>query len=252
VTPAGRQPDFRDASPLETESHLIRQASAALRAGEVVVIPTDTVYGLAAAVDRPDALSRLYALKKRPRAKAIPVLLSDPSQVDQVSTGLSKMAKRLALSFWPGGLTLVLPALSHLPSHVTSIASDGLRTVAVRVPDHPLACAIIRASGGALAVTSANESGKAPALEAWEAAALGASPPILVIDGGRVPKGIPSTVVLATGAGAVILREGAISAAAIAAALGDHDMVSGGGASAGYDQPMATLVQQTGVADRTV
>jgi L-threonylcarbamoyladenylate synthase len=251
VTPAGRQSDFRGASPPATESHLIRQASEALRAGEVVVIPTDTVYGLAAAVDRPDALSRLYALKKRPREKAIPVLLSDPSHVHQVSTGLSKMAKCLALSFWPGALTLVLPALSHLPSHVTSTASDGLRTVAVRVPDHPLACAIIGASGGALAVTSANESGKAPALEACEAAALGASPPILVIDGGRVPRGIPSTVVLATGARAVILREGAISAAAIAAALGNHDIDPSGGPSARYDQHGHTL-RQNGVADRTV
>lgn len=218
--PAGRQPDFPGASAPATESHLIRQASEALRAGQVVVIPTDTVYGLAAAVDRPDALSRLYALKKRPSEKAIPVLLSDPSHVHQVSTGLSQLAKRLALCFWPGALTLVLPALSHLPSHITSTASDGPRTVAVRVPDHPLACAIIGATGGALAVTSANESGKPPALEAREAAALYASPPILVVDGGRVSAGIPSTVVLATGATPVILREGAISAATIAEALG--------------------------------
>lgn len=229
MTAAGRQSEYHGASVPATELHPIRQASEALRAGEVVVIPTDTVYGLAAAIDRPDALSRLYALKKRPREKAIPVLLSDPSHVHQTSTGFSQTAERLALRFWPGALTLVLPALSHLPSHVTSIAGDGARTVAVRVPDHALACAIIEASGGALAVTSANESGKTPALEAREAAVLCASPPILVIDGGRVPGGIPSTVVLATGATPVILREGAISAAAIAAALGNHSTVPGGG-----------------------
>ena len=251
MTPAGRQHEISGASAPATESDPIRQASEALRAGEVVVIPTDTVYGLAAAVDRPDALTRLYALKKRPHEKAIPVLLSAPSQVHQVSPGLSEMAKHLALTFWPGALTLVLPALSHLPPHVTSIAGDGLRTVAVRVPDHPLACAIIVASGGALAVTSANESGKTPALEAWEVAALRASPPLLVIDGGRVPMGIPSTVVLATGAAPVILREGAISAAAIGAALENRDVVPSGGASAGYDHPMTPHRRQTGVADRT-
>ena len=248
--PAGSQSEARGAAALAPESDFIRQASEALRAGEVVVIPTDTVYGLAAAVDRPEALSHLYTLKKRPREKAIPVLLSDPSHVHQVSTGLSKLAKRLALSFWPGALTLVLPARSHLPSQITSLSSDGLPTVAVRVPDHPLACAIIGASGGGLAVTSANESGKAPALESREAAALWASPSILVIDGGRVPGGMPSTVVLATGARPVILREGAISAAAIAAALGNHDIVPGRGESAGYDQPMSPHARQTGVADR--
>ena len=251
MTPDGRRSEFGGASGPAIESDLIRQASEALRAGEVVVIPTDTVYGLAAAVDRPDALTRLYALKKRPREKAIPVLLSDPSQVQQVSLGISEMAKHLALTFWPGALTLVLPALSHLPPHVTSITGDGLRTVAVRVPNHPLGCAIIGASGGALGVTSANESGKAPALEAWEVAALRASPPILVIDGGRVPTGIPSTVVLATGATPVILREGAISTADISAALGNREIVPGGRASAGYDHPMTRRIRQTGVADPT-
>ncbi len=249
--PAGRQSGFGGTPAAATEWDLIRKASEALRSGEVVVIPTDTVYGLAAAVDKPDALSHLYTLKKRPRDKAIPVLISDPSQVQKVSTGLSKLAKRLALSFWPGALTLVLPALSHLPPHITSITGDGLSTVAVRVPDHALARAIIEGSGGSLAVTSANESGKAPALEARAVVALGASPPILVIDGGRVPGGIPSTVVLATGASPVILREGAISASAIAAALGNHSTVQSGGVSAGYDQAMTPQTEQTGVADPT-
>ncbi len=93
MTATGRQAEFEGASARATESHVIRKASEALRSGEVVVIPTDTVYGLAAAVNRPDALSRLYALKKRPREKAIPILLSEFSQLQQVSTGLSKMAK---------------------------------------------------------------------------------------------------------------------------------------------------------------
>lgn len=249
MTPPGSHSGLDGAFAAAGASHLVQQASEALRAGKVVAIPTDTVYGLAAALDRADGISHLFSVKGRPREKAIPVLLSDPSQVQQVATGLPEMAELLAHSFWPGALTLVLPALSHLPTHVTSIAGDGLRTVAVRVPDHSLARAIIAASGGALAVTSANESGKPPALEAQEAATLRAFPPILVIDGGRIPGGIPSTVVLATGAMPVILREGAISAAAIAAALGNHDAVPGGGTRTGYDQSMTRLPRQAAVAD---
>ena len=233
----------------DSNSELVRQAAEAIRAGEIVAIPTDTVYGLAAAIDRPTAISRLYALKDRPSEKAIPVLLSDPSQIHQVVTGMSTAAAHLASSFWPGALTLVLPALPHLATQLTSISENGLRTVAVRVPDHPLACAIIAASGGALAVTSANRSGKKPARDAREAAVLAASPPILVIDGGTVPGGIPSTVILATVATPVILREGAISAAALNDALGNHDVARGGGTSAGYDQPMSEPVRQSGVAE---
>ncbi len=131
------------------------------------------------------------------------------------------------------------------------MTDDGGRTVAVRVPDHPLARAIIEASGGALAVTSANRSGKTPAFDAREAAALWESAPILVVDGGRVSRGIPSTVVLATGETPVILREGAISATAIAAALENHDLVPAGGASGGYDPPMAPNARQTGMTDGT-
>jgi L-threonylcarbamoyladenylate synthase len=249
MTLPGSHSELNGALSAETTSHLILQASAALRAGQIVAIPTDTVYGLAAALDRPDAISRLYALKRRPSDKAIPVLLSDPSQVHQVATGLSEMAEHLALSFWPGGLTLVLASHSHLPPHVTSSTSDGLATVAVRVPDHSLARAIIQASGGALAVTSANESGQPPALEARAAAALRASPPILVIDGGRVARGIPSTVVLATGATPVILREGVISAADIAAALGNHQNAAGGGSAKRFDQPPIRRPGPTDVAD---
>lgn len=209
---------------LVTASHpdAVPLAVQALIAGEVVAIPTDTVYGLAAAIDRPDAIDRLFALKGRPVDKAVPVLLSDPVHLPQVTTDLSMAAARLALSFWPGALTLVLPALPHLPSRLTSISEDGRKTVAVRVPDHPVARAIIEAAGGALAVTSANRSGEAPALEARDAAAFGASSPILVIDGGRVSVGVPSTIVLAAAEPPLILREGAISGSAIAAALAER------------------------------
>jgi L-threonylcarbamoyladenylate synthase len=101
--------------------------------------------------------------------------------------------------------------------------SDGLRTVAVRVPDNAMARAIIAATGGALAVTSANRSGETPAVEACEVPELGFSQPVLVIAGGRAPGGVPSTIVRVTGEQLKILREGAISASAIAAALASSE-----------------------------
>jgi L-threonylcarbamoyladenylate synthase len=234
----GRRSGSPPLSGPSRNSDLVNRASAALRAGEVVAIPTDTVYGLAAAIDRPDAIWRLYALKDRPIEKAIPVLLSDPSQLPLVAASVPATAAHLASSFWPGALTLVLPALPHLPRRLTSTSENGLRTVAVRVPDHPLARSIIAESGGALAVTSANRSGQEPARDATAAAAIVASPPLLVIDGGQAPGGIPSTVILAIGSEPEILRGGAITAAAIAEALGNLHLAAGGGANPKYDQPM--------------
>lgn len=249
MSPAASQFQTQGETGPEIDSRLVQVAFKALHAGEVVAIPTDTVYGLAAAIDQSEAIARLYKMKDRPSEKAIPVLLSDPGQVLQVATGLSPVAQRLASFFWPGAVTLVLPARPHLPSHLTSRTEDGLRTVAVRVPDHPLARAIIRAAGGALAVTSANRSGDKPALEAGEVNELRGLPPILVIDGGRVSAGIASTVILATSAAPLILREGAISASAIAAALEIDDAIAGDEARAGYDQPMTGQLRQTAVTD---
>jgi L-threonylcarbamoyladenylate synthase len=217
---------------------MVARAAFALRAGQVVAIPTDTVYGLAAAIDQPDAIDRLYAIKGRPDEKAIPVLISDPEHVRTLSPRLSATAARLARSFWPGALTLVVPALPHLPRGVTDDSGDGLRTVAIRMPDNAMARAIIAAAGGALAVTSANPSGEAPAVEAREVDGFELSQPLLVIDGGRAPGGVPSTIVLATSEQPEILREGAISASAIAAAIMAVDATPGDDHWARYDQHM--------------
>jgi L-threonylcarbamoyladenylate synthase len=200
---------------------VVRRAARALRDGQVIAIPTDTVYGLAAAIDRPDALERLYAIKGRPAEKAIPILIADPAHVYRLTPRLTATAVRLARDFWPGALTLVVPALPELPPRVTTLASDGTMTVAVRVPDNLVARAIIAAAGGALAVTSANRSGAAPAVEAREVRALGLPGSLLVIDGGLTPGAMPSTIVAATTELPEILREGAIPISAIAAALTD-------------------------------
>ncbi|MGH2615834.1 MAG: L-threonylcarbamoyladenylate synthase [Thermomicrobiales bacterium] len=205
------------------------RATAALRAGFVVAIPTDTVYGLAAAIDQRAAIDRLYALKARPANKAIPVLLSSSKELRQVSLGLSQVAEALADRFWPGALTLVVAARSHLASGLTSVDADGTSTVAVRVPDHQLARAIIRAAGGALAVTSANRSGGAPALDVGDVLGLADAAPTVIVDGGPAPGTRPSTVVLALSSQVVILREGAIAGEEIAAVV-----LGAGGEASGY------------------
>ena len=216
----------------------VTRAGRALRNGEVVVIPTDTVYGLAAALDRPGAIDRLYAIKGRPAEKAIPVLIADIASVRRLTSHLSSTAAHLAQSFWPGALTLVLPAMPGLPPGVTTVTRDRIETVAVRVPDNALARSIIAAAGGALAVTSANRSGAAPALEARDATGLEPSQSLLIVDGGRASGGVPSTIVDATSESLEILREGAVPAAAIAAAIASSEPMSGDETRARYDQRM--------------
>jgi L-threonylcarbamoyladenylate synthase len=220
------------------DADVVLRAADALRAGQVVAIPTDTVYGLAAALDRPDAIERLYVIKGRPAEKAIPVLVSDTAHVRSLTPHLSATAERLALSFWPGALTLVLPALPDLPGGVTTVTGDGMRTVAVRVPDNALARAIIAAAGGAVAVTSANRSGAPPAVEAREVNRLRIAQPLLIVDGGRAPGGVPSTIVTATSEAPEILREGAIPASAIAAAVAESEPGASAEVWARYDQRM--------------
>ena len=228
------------------DADVVGRAARALRAGQVVAIPTDTVYGLAAAIDRPDAIDRLYAIKGRPDEKAIPVLIADPEHVRRLSPRVSATAARLARSFWPGALTLVLPALPDLPPGVTDVTGDGLQTVAIRVPDNALARAIIAAAGGALAVTSANRSGAAPAVEAREVDGFELAQPLLVIDGGRAPGGVPSTIVLATNEQPEILREGAIAPSAIATALGGIEAAHGNDVWARYDLRMTEQERNDG------
>ena len=232
------------AADFGVDADVVLRAARALRAGQVIAIPTDTVYGLAATIDRPDAIERLYTVKGRPAEKAIPVLISDPEDVSRLTSRLSTLAIRLARAFWPGALTLVLPALPGLPPGVTTLSGDGVETVAIRAPDNPMARAIIAAAGGALAVTSANRSGEAPAVEAHEVSGLVLPQPLLIVDGGRAPGGMPSTIVVATGERLEILREGAIPASAVAAALADIEPKTGGDAPAGYDQRMTQ--QQVG------
>lgn len=178
----------------------IAGALDALSGGRVCVIPTDTVYGLAVSPAAAGAVEKLFRLKGRPRDKPIPVLGHDVASLEGVVT-FDENARRLALKFWPGPLTTVLPRAA---SFTTDLGGRG-ESIAVRVPAHPLALELLRGSGP-LAVTSANRSGEAPLTTAGAAAQFGDD--VYVLDGGPCD-GAPSTIVDLT-AGGSILREGAL------------------------------------------
>jgi L-threonylcarbamoyladenylate synthase len=176
----------------------VEEAAAALERGEVVAFPTDTVYGVAAGHGNIEAL---FTAKGRPKDKRIPVLLSDASHLE-ASAMVTPVARALAARYWPGPLTIVLTAPRR-------------GSLAFRVPANDVARRLIAASGGGLPVTSANLSGRPDATTAEEVVAQLDGRIALVLDGGRTPGGVPSTVVDCTGPDVKILREGAIPASEI-------------------------------------
>ncbi len=183
----------------------IQEALKILRAGGLVAFPTDTVYGLGALAFNGKAIKSIYVAKDRPVEKAIPILLGDLDDLPKVSSSLPPMAAKLASRFWPGPLTLVLPKNLNLPEAVSATT-----TVAVRVPDHQVARAILRAAGP-MAVTSANISSQPSPVTADEVFAQLGGRIELIINGGKTPGGLPSTLVDCIGSKPVILREGPIS-----------------------------------------
>ncbi len=190
------------------------QALALLQMGGLVAFPTDTVYGLGALAFDAAAVESIYAAKDRPAEKAISVLIADPSDLAKVTLKVPPAAARLASRFWPGPLTLVVEKHPDLPEALTA----GL-TVGVRIPDHPVARALLR-SAGPMAVTSANLSGQPSPSTAKEVYAQLEGRIALVIDGGKTPGGIPSTVVDCTGPEPRILRTGPVSMDEIRSVLG--------------------------------
>jgi L-threonylcarbamoyladenylate synthase len=184
----------------------LESAAGLLCSGGVVVIPTDTVYGIAAHPECESAVERIRIIKGRRSDKPIALLAADRDAVMAFCGQLSAAADTLMRTFWPGALTLVLPC---------GDAFEGFR-----VPDHQPTCALIRACGGTLRVTSANLSGSMPALSAVEALRDVGLEADMVIDGGVSPGGVASTVVRADADNTVtILREGAITPQQIFAAL---------------------------------
>lgn len=194
-------------------SNTISHAVDVLRQGGVVAFPTDTVYGLGALAFMKQSVERLYTIKGREHSKAIAVLIAEAEQLGEIADQPSEAAQRLARRFWPGSLTLVLARHSKVPSGLAPGDSIG-----VRMPNHPVALALLN-EAGPMAVTSANLSGKASADSAAEVISQLHGRIHLIIDGGKIPGGVPSTVVDMTGEMPSILRSGPISEAEILTAL---------------------------------
>jgi len=187
----------------------IPQALEVLHRGGLVAFPTDTVYGVGSLVYDGKAVESIYAAKDRPIEKAIPVLIADAVDMEKVGTNIPAVAYQLAARFWPGPLTCVIPKQPTLPEAVSATSSVG-----VRVPDHEVARALLRAAGP-MAVTSANISGQPSPSTAEEVYAQLGGRIELILDGGKTPGGIPSTVVDCTESELKILREGPLSLAEI-------------------------------------
>jgi L-threonylcarbamoyladenylate synthase len=195
--------------PRVADPESLALAATALRAGTVVAIPTDTVYGLAADPWQRRAVERLFAIKERPSDVALPVLVGGRDQVSAVAGSFDGAAELLADRYWPGPLTLVVPRRETFTADLGGPPADR-QTVGVRWPDHPVVQGLCRELGP-MAVTSANRHGDPPATRAAAVAEVFASEHELavILDGGLCD-GIPSTVVECRGRAVRCLRQGAI------------------------------------------
>lgn len=205
----------------------IGEAVAALARGALIVLPTETVYGVAADALNPDAERKLSRVKGRSESKPISLLVHDYQQIRRCGGRLGRAERRLAERFWPGPLTLVLKtdrtdsqAACEAPAGDSAVAREHSGYEGFRIPDHPVALAVLRAFGSPLRVTSANLAGEPAALTAMCAMRSLGQCVDLVLDAGRVSGGIASTVVRLDGDGFRVLREGAIGRERIEAAAG--------------------------------
>lgn len=192
----------------------VQSAVTALRSGQVVAYPTDTLYGLAVDPANVSAVTRLFTLKGRALDKAIPLIAGSVDQV-RAWTRLTALGERLAEAFWPGPLTLVLAATQPIDQRVLG---DG-GTVAVRVPDLAVACALATNAGCPITSTSANTSGQPATADPDEVART--LPAVdMLLDDGMTRGGAPSTIVDATGTRPVLIRAGAIAWERVLESLG--------------------------------
>ena len=191
--------------PLEIKNQ-IRSGIEVLKDGGLVAFPTDTVYGLGACFDNLSAVERVYRIKKRLYNMGLPLLVANESQINEVVENIPRVASLLIERFLPGGLTLVMTKSKWVPDIVTG----GKKTVAIRIPDHPVPIALIKGVGKPIIGTSANISGKQSPITAEEVHLQFGNGINLVIDGGKCKGEMESTIIDATGEKPTILREGAI------------------------------------------
>ena len=196
------------------EADVCVEAAQCLKSGGIIAIPTDTVYGLGADPFNADAVQRLYTIKGRPDGKPIPLVLSSVDDVHRVAQNLPDYFFHLTDRFWPGGLTIIVEAKDLLP-----VLTAGGNTIGVRIPDNPLLLKILQAFGGPAAITSANLSGEPPATSPQEIGETLASRIDVIVDGGKTPGPIPSTVYDISVSPPIIRRHGVISEETLAKEL---------------------------------
>ena len=209
-----------------SDSASIRLAGDIIRTGGLVAIPTETVYGLGCDAMNPAAAAKVFEAKQRPQFDPLIVHIADRSQLDAVVTSQPPLAQKLMDAFWPGPLTIVLPKQSVIPDLVTA----GLSTVAVRMPSHPVAQALIREAGTPIAAPSANPFGYVSPTTAQHVSDQLGSKVDLILDGGPCSVGVESTVVSLIDSPPELLRPGSISLEQLTAIIGpvrcrstDHD-----------------------------
>lgn len=195
----------------------IKLAADMLNDDGLVAFPTDTVYGVAAHGFLPEAIERLYETKERPRTKPIALLVADAGDLRRVGRHVPDSARQLAERFWPGALSLIVPRADDLPLILTA----GGDSVAVRMPDHPIALRVIGAAGVPLATTSANLSGGPDPITAGDVLRDLGGRIELILDGGVCPGGVPSTVLDLTTTPPTIRRPGPIDRDMLRETIGD-------------------------------
>jgi L-threonylcarbamoyladenylate synthase len=201
----------------------VDRAIEILKKGGIVAYPTDTVYGLGGDAFNIEAIKRIYKVKQRAGDMPLPILLADAAQLADVVADVPEIARRLIKRFWPGGLTLVMAKKASVPDIITA----GSDKVAVRIPDHPIPLSLIKGLGRPVVGTSANISGKPNPLTAEEVRRQLDEEVDLIIDGGRCPGGLESTVVDVTGEAPAILRRGIIGEEEIKKVCGEYFMEVG-------------------------
>lgn len=199
------------------DGRALEEAIGVLQGGGVIAFPTDTVYGIGASLQHPAALQRIYDLKGRSFDKPLPILISRPEVIDDLCPEVDERIVELAQQFWPGALTVVIPAADWLPAEVR--APDN--TIGVRLPNHSIPLTIAERAGGAIAATSANRSGTESAHAASEIADQFGGKIDVILDGGFAPQENPSTVIRVTDGAVEVLREGVIISDELQAAWAD-------------------------------
>jgi L-threonylcarbamoyladenylate synthase len=194
----------------------IAQAVTALRAGHLVAFPTETVYGLGADAANEAAVRRIFAAKGRPADHPLIVHLPGVAALEQWASHVPRAARQLAERFWPGPLTMIVPKAAHVPAVVTG----GQSSIGLRVPDHPIALALLAAFGSGIAAPSANRFGRISPTRAEHVQTELGDTVALIVDGGPCRVGVESSIVDLTGDQPVLLRPGGISATQIADVLG--------------------------------